>query len=153
MEGSIHYVENLDEFKGIINDMLGDENDNRIMIAGTFDNEVYKEIVEKVLTSGNTKNSRIVIPMVGKNGLVSRNYINKICSSGGQIKINSKYKNNIIVIGEYVFIMSFSSKYSSDGGIKVVFECCVVTNERITVEKICSRFNEIWNHSLPLVQN
>jgi hypothetical protein len=153
MESCIHYIENLEEFKGYVSDVLRIENDYQMLIAGTFDNEVYKEVVEKALVNGTIKNSKIIIPMVGKNGLVSRSYINKICSVGGQIKINSKYKNNIIVIGGYAFIISFSSKYSSDTGIKFTFECCIATNEHCTVEKIKNKFNEIWNYSLPLVQN
>lgn len=153
MESCVQYIENLEEFKECIDEVINAENDCRILIAGTFENEVYKEVVEKALMSGKIRASRIIIPMVGKNGLVSRNYINKICSVGGQIKLNSKYKNNIIIIGNYAFIISFSSKYSSDTGIRYNFECCIVTNELHTVEKIGSKFDDIWNHSLPLVQN
>lgn len=153
MDSNIEYIDKLEELKSFINSLLISENDYRVWVAGTFDNEVYKDIIEMVLNKGCTKNLQIIIPMVGKNGLVSRSYINKICSAGGEIKINSKFKNNIVIIGRHIFVISFSNNYSANNGMKITFECCVATNEVSTVAKISNRFIDIWNHSLPLVQN
>ncbi|NLZ48071.1 MAG: hypothetical protein GX895_04655 [Clostridiales bacterium] len=153
MERAIFYIDHVEELKEYIEKLLRKEAVSEVLISGTFDNEVYQEIIERTLITDNIKKSKIIIPMVGRNGIVSRNYINKICSAGGHMKINSKYRSNIVVIGNYALILSFSSKHYHNGTIKVNFEYCVVTNDEEVVKKITNKFNDIWNYSLPLVEN
>ena len=51
------------------------------------------------------------------------------------MKINSKYRNNIVVIGDYALILSFSSRHYR-WQYKAHFESCVVTNDKKVVEKL-----------------
>jgi len=153
VERVIFFIDEIEELKEYIKGLLSEDSETEVLISGTFDNEVYQEIIERMLLTDNIKKSKIIIPMVGRNGVVSRSYITKICSSGGHMKINSKYRNNIVVIGDYALILSFSSRHYHDGGIKAHFESCVVTNDKKVVEKIINKFVNIWNYSLPLVEN
>lgn len=153
MDKVIFYIDDVEELKEYIKSLLNKEVISEVLISGTFDNEVYQEIIERVLITDYIKKAKIIIPMVGRNGIVSRSYINKICSSGGHMKISSKYKNNIVVVGDYALVLSFSSKYYHDGSTKVNFESCVATNDGEVVKKIIVKFNDIWKHSLPLAEN
>lgn len=149
----ILYIDQVEELKEYINNLLNTEEVSEVLILGTFDNEIYQAIIESALETENIKKAKIIIPMVGRNGIVSRNYINKICTAGGHMKINSKYRNNMVVIGGYALILSFSSKYYHDGSSKLNFESCIVTNDEEVVKKVSIKFNDIWNYSLPLVEN
>jgi thymidine kinase len=153
MENAIFFIDQIEELRDYVKELLRKETINEILISGRFDNEVYQEIIDSVLLTDKINKLKIIIPMVGRKGVVSRSYINKICRTGGHMKINSKYRNNIVIIGEYTLIISFCSKHHHNSFNKLNFESCVVTNAKEVVEKITNKFNQIWKHSLALVEN
>lgn len=144
------FVDSLDNFMAILA-MALKANNIKILISGAFDNVIYKTILDKILNSCHIKECKIIIPFVTSSGVISRAYINKICNSGGNIRINSQFRKNIIVIGDKAFVLSFSGKYNKQYGMKAHFECCIQTDEVHVVEKICESFMVGWQESLPLM--
>ncbi|MEG0771891.1 hypothetical protein [Clostridium sp.] len=144
------FVDSLENFMKILAMALA-EKDIRVLVSGTFDNIVYKTILDKILNSSHIRDCKIIIPLVTSSGVISRSYINKICNNGGNIRINSQFRKNIVVIGNKAFVLSFSGKYNKQYGIKTHFECCIQTDEVEVVEKICESFMIGWQDSLPLV--
>jgi hypothetical protein len=153
MKSSIQFITDLNKLKEEIFALLSSETDSDILISGTFDNLIYKHILDEILKNCAIKNCRIIIPYVTSSGIISRPYINKISNLGGQIRHNGKFKTNIIVIGKYVFILSFSSKFSKEYGIKSEFECCIETDDEGTLENIYDTFTNMWNKGLPLINS
>jgi len=82
---------------------------------------------------------------------MSRQYINKLCKVSGNIRSNSQFRSNLIVIGNVAFILNFSAKYHKEEGMKYNFECAIKVENLDTVSDIRNSFMEKWNHSLPLV--
>jgi hypothetical protein len=150
MECNVQFISDLSDFIERILAILENEIDCQIFISGTFDNMVYKNILDKILKGSGLKNCKMIIPYVTSSGIISRAYINKICGQGGQVRLNSKFKNNIIVVGSNVFVLSFSSKYTKEVGLKSNFECCVQTNHSETVKNVCETFMAMWDKGLPL---
>jgi hypothetical protein len=147
----IQYIDDIELFVQRIQALLKEEEHATILVAGNFDNLAYKQLLDKLLISRHIKNCKIVIPYVTNSGIISRSYINRIFNNGGEIRINSKFRNNLIVIGRHAFILSFSCKYNKEYGTKTYFECCVETNAPEAVDKIKSTLLSLWIESLPIV--
>jgi len=150
MESNIQFVTNLKEFIQMVLTTLNNENDYQILISGTFDHSLFKEIIDNLIVNKKIDKCKVLTPYVSSNGIVSRSYINKISNSGGEVRINSIFKKNLIVIGKEVFILSLSSKYIKDLGIKSHFECAVQTNDGKTVNFIYDIFEKMWDKSMPI---
>jgi hypothetical protein len=144
------FVDSLENFMKVLTVTL-EEKDIKIFVSGTFDNIIYKTILDKIINSCHSKDCKIIIPFVTSSGIISRSYINKICNNGGNVRINSQFRKNIIIIGNKAFVLSFSGKYNKQYGIKTHFECCIQTDEVAVVEKIRGSFMNGWQDSLPLV--
>lgn len=147
MENHIQFIADLNDFFQILLVTIDSKIHNQILISGTFEHPLFKRILDRLLKTNNIKNSKVLIPYVSSSGTLSRNYINKISGSGGEIRMNSTFKKNLIVIDKEVFIISLSSKYTKDI-IKSNFECAVQTNDKKTVNYICEIFEKIWIKSL-----
>jgi hypothetical protein len=147
------FISDLNQFLKTVCHLIDTKIDSEILVAGTFDNIVHKNVLDKILSSRNAKTSKIIIPYVTSNGAISRPYLNKICTGGGQVRINSQFKKDLLVVGEYAFVLSFSYKYSRAYGIKTNFECCMLTSDPETVGEIRKSFLEKWNESFPLSMN
>ena len=148
--GMTRFIENLNEFIEALNVALENQ-DIEVIVSGAFDNRIYKTILDKVIDNSNVKDCKIIIPFINSSGIISRAYINKVYRSGGNFRVNSQFRKSFIVIGNQVFVLSFSTKYNSQEGIKSYFECCIQTEEPEIVEKICKSFMNKWEQSVPLV--
>jgi len=122
-----------------------------ILISGNFDNIIYKKLFDTILKSNNLRECKIIIPYISSTGIMSRQYINKLCKVSGNIRSNSQFRSNLIVIGNVAFILNFSAKYHKEEGMKYNFECAIKVENLDTVSDIRNSFMEKWNHSLPLV--
>jgi hypothetical protein len=151
MENNVQFISDLSEFLQRVLVMINNGMDYEILISGTFDHSLFKEILDKLLENNKINKCKILIPYVMSSGIVSRGYMNKICKSGGEIRMNSKFRKNLIVVGKEVFVLSLSSQYVKDIGIKSNFECAVQTDDSKTVNGICETFEKIWDKGLPIV--
>jgi hypothetical protein len=147
------YIGEIAEFTELVMYLLESEINLQILISGTFDNGVYKDILDMVLKNRRVKNCRLIIPYVTSSGAISRPYINKISENGGQVRINSQFKKSLLVIGRFAFLLSFSSKYYSSYGLKTKFEYSMLTDDVNTVQTIQKDFIDMWNESLPLAMS
>lgn len=150
MTGGPQYISNLSEFMELIMHLLESEINLQILISGTFENVLYKDILDMILKYKKVKNCRLIIPYITSSGAISRHYINKLSSEGGQVRINSHFKKSLLVIGEYALLLSFSHKYHSSYRVRTKFECGVLTDDINIVEAIKNDFMNKWNESLPL---
>lgn len=147
------YIGELTEFTELVMRLLENEINLPIFIAGTFDNNIYRQILDIILDCKKINNCRLIIPYVTSSGVISRPYINKLYANGGQVRINSHFKKSLLLIGGYVCLLSFSYKYQSSFGMKTKFEGCMLTDDISTVKQIQDDFIQIWNESLPLTVN
>lgn len=150
MENNIKFVTDLGEFLQSVLATINSEVHYQILISGTFDHPLFKEILNKLLGNEKIDKCKILIPYVSSSGVISRGFISKISDSGGEIRMNSMFRKNLIVIGKEAFILSLSSKYMKDLAVKSNFECAVQTDDSKTVNYICETFQKVWDKSLPI---
>lgn len=153
MEYRTEYFADVNQFMNVITNMIENNVDSEIFISGEFDNMVYREILNKIRSCTNLKKCKIIIPYIPRHGVISRPNINKICQAGCQVRINSRFNKNVLLIGGNVFVISLGYKYSKENGIKNYFSCSMVTNDINAVEKIKKTFMNAWHGSMPLVND
>lgn len=150
MENSTIFINDFDSLNEKILYILDNEDDSEVLVSGVFDNFSYKKILNTVLSSKKTRKNKIIIPYISGSGIISRAYINKICVSKSELRANSQFKNNIIVVGNHVFVLSFSYKHDKEYGVKTIFECCILTNDPNAVEATRNSFQAAWDKGFPL---
>lgn len=150
MENTIQFISDLNNFINLVLSMLDNIGDADILIAGIFDGLVFRDILNRILAIKNLNRCKIIIPYISKTGIASRNYTNKIMDNGGEVRLNSRFNNNLIVIGNNAFVLSFSQKYNSGYGLKSSFQNCIATNYDSAVNEIKEVFMNNWHNSLPL---
>lgn len=151
MESNIHFVTDLVEFLQTVLVTINSEFHNQIFICGTFDHSLFKIITDMLLEHNKINTCKILIPHIASTGIASRSYINKLSNFGGEIRLNSTFRKNLVVIGKDAFILSLSSRYVQGQVIKSNFDCAVHTNDIKTVNHIYELFEEIWGKSLPIL--
>lgn len=150
MENNIQFVTELGEFLQMVLVTLNTEAYHEILISGTFDHSLFKEILNKLFEDTKISKCKILVPYIGNSGIISRGYINKISNAGGEVRMNSTFKKNFIVVGKEVFILSLSSRYMKDLVMKSNFDCAVQTDDSKTVNYIYETFKKVWDKSLPI---
>ncbi|MBU3142930.1 hypothetical protein [Clostridium sp. CF012] len=153
MGSNVQFITDLEDLLQIILITLNNENDYHILISGTFDHELFKKLLKTLVDKNKINKCKILMPYVSNSGILSRVYINKISKAGGEIRITSMFRKNLIVIGNQVFILSLSSRYLKDLGIKSNFECAIQTDDSNTINYINETFEKIWDKSLPIVSD
>lgn len=151
MGSKVQFITDLEDLIQRLLITLNNENDYPILISGTFDHELFKKLLKMLLDNNKINKCKILMPFVSNSGILSRVYINRICNAGGMIRITSMFRKNLIIIGTEVFILSLSSRYLKDLGIKSNFECAVHTDDSNTINYINEMFKEIWDKSLPIM--
>lgn len=151
MGNSTEYFADVNQFINSISNMIQSNSNSEIFISGEFDNMVYREILNKIRNCTNLKACKIIIPYIPRHGVISRPNLNKICQAGCQVRINSRFNKNVILIGENAAVISLGHKYTKENGIKNYFSCSMVTNDSNAVEKIKKTFMNAWHGSMPLV--
>jgi hypothetical protein len=151
MGSKIQFITDLEDLEQRILTTLNNQNDYKILISGTFDHELFKKLLKILVDNNKINKCRILMPYVSNSGILSRVYINKICNVGGNIRITSLFRKNLIVIGTQVFILSLSSRCLKDLGIKSNFECAVQTDDSNIINSINEAFEKAWDKSLPIV--
>lgn len=150
MENTIQFIADLNSFINLALSMFENIRDVDVLISGTFDSIVYRDILNRLVAINNLGGCKMIIPYIAKNGMVSRNYTNKIIDAGGEVRLNSRFNNNLLVIGDNAFILTFNQKYKPGFGMKNSFESCVVTNYKNAVGDIKKVFMNNWHNSLPI---
>jgi hypothetical protein len=130
--------------------MLENIGDTDIFIAGTFDSFAYREILNRLLNINNLSKCKMIIPYISKNGIASRTFTNKIIIKGGEVRLNSRFNNNLIIIDNNAFVLSFNQKYNPGYGMKSSFESCILTNADKVINDVKEIFMNNWHNSLPL---
>ncbi|MBK5240021.1 hypothetical protein [Clostridium sp.] len=151
MGSKVQFITDLEDLEQRILTALNNENDYKILISGTFDHELFKKLLKLLVDNNNINKCRILMPYVSNSGILSRVYINKIGDVGGKIRITSMFRKNLIVIGTQVFILSLSSRYLKDLGVKSNFECAVQTDDSNIINSINETFEKVWDKSLPIM--
>ena len=153
MGSKVQFITNLEDLQQIILTTLNNQNDYKILISGTFDHKLFKELLKMLVDNNKINKCRILMPYVSNSGILSRVYINKINNAGGKIRITNMFRKNLIVIGNQVFILSLSSRCLKDLGIKSNFECAVQTDDSNIINDINETFEKAWDKSLPIVND
>lgn len=150
MENTIQFITDINSFIDLVLSMLENIGDTDIFIAGTFDSFIYRDILNKLVNINSLNKCKIIIPYISKNGIASRTFTNKIINRGGAVRLNSRFNNNLIVIGNNAFVLAFNQKYNPGYGMKSNFESCIVTNDNKVLNDITEVFMNNWHNSLPL---
>lgn len=150
MENTIQFIADLNSFINLVLSMLENISDVDVLISGTFDSVAYRDILNGIIAINNLNKCKMIIPYISKNGVISRTYTNKIIDNGGEVRLNSRFNNNLLIIGDTAFTITFNQKYKPGYGMKSSFESCIVTNFNNTVNDIKSFFMNNWHNSLPI---
>lgn len=151
MEGYVQYISELDQFRDSVFSALESPAHSEVLISGTYDRVTYETVVNKIIQNNYAGKCRIIVPYISGNKGLSKTSINQIYKLGGAIKVNSSFNNSFVIIGQNLFIVSFSYKYNREKRLKSFFEGCVSTNNESTVEKLRGIFNDKWSQGFPLI--
>ncbi|KPU45722.1 hypothetical protein OXPF_09550 [Oxobacter pfennigii] len=150
MEGLIQYISDINQFKEAVLSILGDSIVPEILISGIYTRMILGDIIDKIIEMNNGDKCKIIISnIINREGL-SKSQIRKLYTQGGKIKINSNASNNIIIIGNNAFVLSYSYKYNRENGPRTSFESCILTDCSSVVDKVKEVFLEKWGRSFPL---
>jgi len=79
---------------------------------------------------------------------LSLTLLRNLCKADGQVRVNYSLTNNLLFIGDYLYILSFSSKLNSMNMLNNTFECAVMIDEAEIINELKAQFNEYFENSV-----
>ena len=125
-----------DDFVG----QLKNQPNGEVLISGSWCKPMYEEMIQAVLNHASNCSYKVIVPHVRLTGSIPLNLIKKIPDRGGQVRINSGFTNNLLLINDCVFVLSFTSRLGKLNDISTTFECALRVNEAYAVEQIKNTF-------------
>ncbi len=91
---------------------------------------------------------RVIIPKLIFKSNISLTLLRNLCKAEGQVRVNNSMTNNVLMIGRYAFVLSFSSRLNSFNMLSTTFECSVMTDEVEIVNELKEQFDNIFENSV-----
>jgi len=150
MNECVQFISDQEQFKDAISSLLKNPAHREIFISGIWGKFIYRDIINKIIDNNYSDRCRIIIHHITDDKGIRNPHINQICKLGGKVRVNSKFSNCIVIIGDNVFIVSFTYKYDKEQGLKINFGCSMYTNHDETLKEIKEVLNHEWDRSFPL---
>ena len=100
-----------------------------IMVSGVWTKSIYEDIIGLIMDKQFSSTCRVIIPKLLFKGNISLTLLRNLCKAEGQVRVNNLMTNNVLMIGECAFILSFSSRLNSFNMLSTAFECSVMTDK------------------------
>jgi hypothetical protein len=149
MSSPIRYIETQQQLMDSVKALLDSNPKPDIYISGVWTRAIHEDVITLILEKQCSSSCRIIIPKLLFKGDMSLTLLRSICKAEGQVRINNSVTNNLLLIGGYAFILSFSSRLNSLNLLKTNFECAVMTDDEELVTRLKSQFSSSFENSVP----
>lgn len=148
MISTIRYISTKQQLVDVVEAVLDDNPKSDIMISGVWARALQESIIEMIISKQSSSSCKIIIPKLLFKGDISLNLLRNVCKAEGQVRVNNTTTNNIMLINEYAFILSFSSRLNSLGMLSTNFECAVMTDDKEIVSGLRAQFDNVFENSV-----
>jgi hypothetical protein len=148
MGSKVRYISSKQQLIGTVEALLNDNSELDIMISGVWSKSLHESIIELIIEKKYSSTCGVIIPRLLFKGDLSLTLLRNLCKAEGQVRVNNSLTNNLLFIGEYVFILSFTSKLNSMNMMNTTFECAVMIDDGEIVNQLKAQFNEYFENSV-----
>ncbi|HOH88947.1 MAG TPA: hypothetical protein PLT56_02040, partial [Bacillota bacterium] len=106
------------------------------------------DIIGLIMDKQFSSTCRVIIPKLLFKGNISLTLLRNLCKAEGQVRVNNLMTNNVLMIGECAFILSFSSRLNSFNMLSTAFECSVMTDKAEIVNELKAQFDNFFKNSV-----
>ena len=151
MTSSVLYLPTIDSLFRQLEDILSWDSKPNIYISGNMSKEIYRGITEIVNDRKYFEFCKVVIPrmLTNKDGLNVP--VKKFVESGGQVRINSNFHKEFIVVDSYALLLSFSKRVDKSKEIQCFYENSIITNDVTTVGIIKSTLEDAFSRGRQII--
>ncbi|KUO68741.1 MAG: hypothetical protein APF77_14640 [Clostridia bacterium BRH_c25] len=119
-----------------------------IMISGVWVKSLHKDIIDLIIDKQCSNSCKVIIPKLLFKGNISLTLMRNVCKAEGQVRVNNSVTNNLLIIGGYAFILSFSSRLNSLNQLCTNFECAVMFDDEEIVNELKEQLNDTFENSV-----
>ncbi|MGI6585767.1 MAG: hypothetical protein ACOX3L_07495 [Lutisporaceae bacterium] len=148
MGSRIRYISSRQQLIDAVEALLNNSTKPGIMISGVWTKSLYEYIIGLIMDKQLSTTCRVIIPKLLFKGNISLTLLRSLCKAEGQVRVNNLMTNNFLVIGDWAFILSFSSRLNSFNMLSTTFECSVMTDEAEIVNELKAQFDSIFENSV-----
>lgn len=148
MGNEVRYISSKQKLIHTVEALLNDNSELDIMVSGVWTKSLHESIIELIIDKTCCSNCKVIIPRLLFKGDISLTLLRNLCKAGGQVRVNNSLTNNLLLMGGYLFILSFSSRLNSLNMLNTAFECAVMTDNGEIVSEIKEHFNKSFENSV-----
>lgn len=148
MISTIRYVSSKQQLIDAVEAVLKNDPKPDIMISGVWPRALHESIIELIIDKQSCSSCKIIIPKLLFKGDISLSLLRSVCKEEGQVRVNNTITNNIMMIGEFAIILSFSSRLNSLGMMNINFECAVMTDDKEIVKELRTQLDSVFENSV-----
>ena len=148
MGSKVRYISSKQQLIDMVEALLRDNQKPDIMISGVWTKSLHEDIIGLIIDKQFCSSCKVIIPKLLFKGDISLTLLRNVCKAEGQVRVNNSVTNNLLIIDEYAFILSFSSRLNSLNMLSTNFECAVMINEEDVVSGIKAQLNDAFEKSV-----
>ena len=148
MVSTIRYVSSKQQLIDAVEAVLKNDPKPDIMISGVWARALHESIIELIIDKQSCNSCKIIIPKLLFKGDISLSLLRSVCKEEGQVRVNNTITNNIMLIGDFAIILSFSSRLNSLGMMNINFECAVMTDDKEIVKELRTQLDSVFENSV-----
>ena len=148
MGNRIKYISSRQQLIDEVETLLNNSPKLDIMISGVWTKSIYEDIIGLIMDKQFSSTCRVIIPKLLFKGNISLTLLRNLCKAEGQVRVNNLMTNNVLMIGECAFILSFSSRLNSFNMLSTAFECSVMTDKAEIVNELKAQFDNFFKNSV-----
>jgi len=148
MGSNIRYISSRQQLIDEVETLLNNSQKLDIMVSGVWTKSLYEDIIGLIMDKEFSSTCRVIIPKLIFKSSISLTLLRNLCKAEGQVRVNNSMTNNVLMIGRYAFVLSFSSRLNSFKMLSTTFECSVMTDEVEIVNELKEQFDNIFENSV-----
>jgi hypothetical protein len=119
-----------------------------IMISGIWGRSLHEDIIKLIIDKQCSNSCKVIIPKLLFKGDISLSLLRNVCKAEGHVRVNNSVTNNLLLIGGYAFVISFSSRLNSMNMLNTTFECAVMIEDEEIVSEIKAQLSNAFENSV-----
>jgi len=148
MGNNVSYISSKQQLKDTVKALLEVNLKPDIMISGIWGRSLHEDILTLIIDKQCSSSCKVIIPKLLFKGDISLSLLRKVCQEDGQVRVNNSVTNNLLLIGGYVFILSFSSRLNGTNTLNTTFECAVMIENEEIVNEIKTQMSTAFENSI-----
>lgn len=148
MGSKVSYIANKQQLLDTVEALLDVDSKPDIMISGIWTRSLHEDVITLIVNKQCCSTCKVIIPKLLFKGDISLTQLRNICKADGQVRVNNSLTNNLLLIGGYAFILSFSSRLNNMNMLNITFECAVMTDDEEIVSELKKQLNNTFDNSV-----